>query len=485
MNNKLEKARSYEREYLEGRTLETMEDRPLFHATGTVGWINDPNGFSIYQGKYHLFYQYYPFDTHWGPMYWGHSVSKDLVKWEYLPCALAPDQGYDKDGCFSGSAIELEDGKQLLMYTGVLDGYQQQCIAIGDGIDYEKVSENPVISTAMIPDGNDTHDFRDPKVIRQGDKFYCFAVNRNADNSGQVFVYESSDVINWSFNKTLDKCNNELGVIWECPDYFQLQDKKVLIVSPQEVEGVEGGFYPGFNNFFLIGTGSDFLDFTREAVQQIDFGPDFYAAQTLETPDGRRVLIAWMQNWETKDSGNELHDYFGMMTLVRELTIKEGHIYQNPVRELSNYYGKAISYEKVRVFDEQCIEGISGRAFDMTLEIEPENDCDYQFSVELAKGRGHKTVIAFDSANSSIRLDRTCSGARYSALSTKEFKVELDGGRRLKMRIVLDKYAMELFVNDGRQAAAMKLDTPLKDDQISFNSSEPALVNITKHDFSF
>ncbi|MBR1624089.1 MAG: glycoside hydrolase family 32 protein, partial [Pseudobutyrivibrio sp.] len=199
-----------------------MEDRPLFHATGTVGWINDPNGFSIYQGKYHLFYQYYPFDTHWGPMYWGHSVSKDLVKWEYLPCALAPDQGYDKDGCFSGSAIELEDGKQLLMYTGVLDGYQQQCIAIGDGIDYEKVSENPVISTAMIPDGNDTHDFRDPKVIRHGDKFYCFAVNRNADNSGQVFVYESSDGINWSFNKTLDKCNNELGVIWECPDYFQL-----------------------------------------------------------------------------------------------------------------------------------------------------------------------------------------------------------------------------------------------------------------------
>ena len=111
-------------------------------------------------------------------MHWGHSVSKDLLKWEQKPCALAPDEAYDTDGCFSGSALELEDGKLLLMYTSVVkredsDGeirdYQQQCVAIGDGVDFEKVSSNPVISTDMIPAGNDVHDFRDPKIIKNND----------------------------------------------------------------------------------------------------------------------------------------------------------------------------------------------------------------------------------------------------------------------------------------------------------------------------
>ena len=191
-----------------------------------------------------------------------------------------------------------------------------------------------------------------------------------------------------------------------------------------------------------------------------------------------------MQNWETKDFGNELHDYFGMMTLPRELTINEGHIYQNPIKELEGYYDKTISYDKVWIYEQQCLEGISGRALDMTLEIEPKEDTDYQFSVELAKGDKHKTTIEFDSKNRIVKLDRTWSGAKYSALSTKEFRIDLNNDRRIKLRIVLDKYALELFVNDGRQAAAMKLDTPLRDDQISFASNSPVLMNITKHNFT-
>ena len=94
-------------------------ERPDFHLSTRVGWMNDPNGFSFYNGKYHMFYQYHPYDSHWGPMHWGHAVSDDLLHWEYLPAALAPDEIYDRDGCFSGSAIVLPDGRHLLMYTGV------------------------------------------------------------------------------------------------------------------------------------------------------------------------------------------------------------------------------------------------------------------------------------------------------------------------------------------------------------------------------
>ncbi|MCI8658541.1 MAG: glycoside hydrolase family 32 protein, partial [Oscillospiraceae bacterium] len=145
----LQKARAFEAQY--GPHIPSRE-RPAFHLTPTIGWMNDPNGFSLYKGEYHLFYQYHPYSNEWGPMHWGHVKSRDLIRWERLPAALAPDCGYDAAGCFSGGAVEMPDGRQMLMYTGVqrgrdADGFirdiQTQCIAIGDGVDYNKCELNP------------------------------------------------------------------------------------------------------------------------------------------------------------------------------------------------------------------------------------------------------------------------------------------------------------------------------------------------------
>ncbi len=141
ISERLQHAREFEAEFGGSEA-----ERPAFHVTPTVGWMNDPNGFSVFQGEYHLFYQYHPYSNAWGPMHWGHVKTRDFIKWERLPAALAPDQSYDQDGCYSGSALELPDGKQLLVYTGVCkstaaDGAvqeaQTQCIAIGDGQNYE------------------------------------------------------------------------------------------------------------------------------------------------------------------------------------------------------------------------------------------------------------------------------------------------------------------------------------------------------------
>ena len=144
----LQKARAYEAEH--GAAISPAE-RPAYHMTPYVGWLNDPNGFSYYKGKYHQFYQYNPYDVRWAPMHWGHAVSTDLLHWAYLPCALAPDSPVDNGpGCFSGSATEMDDGKQLLMYTSVIAekqpngemrDIQTQSIAIGDGLDYEKPAD--------------------------------------------------------------------------------------------------------------------------------------------------------------------------------------------------------------------------------------------------------------------------------------------------------------------------------------------------------
>ncbi|MCM1146005.1 MAG: glycoside hydrolase family 32 protein, partial [Lachnoclostridium sp.] len=182
MNQALENARKYEK--IKEKEI-AKEPRPAFHLSSRVGWMNDPNGFSYYNGEYHLFYQYHPYNSHWGPMHWGHAVSKDLLHWKYLPAALAPDADYDRDGCFSGSALTLPDGRHLLLYTGVSketqpDGsmrdVQRQCIAIGDGTDYEKYALNPVIDEKSLPENGSKYDFRDPKIWRKADGSYrCVA----------------------------------------------------------------------------------------------------------------------------------------------------------------------------------------------------------------------------------------------------------------------------------------------------------------------
>ena len=131
---------------------------PVFHAFSPAGWCNDPNGFSFFGGKCHLFFQYHPYSTQWGPMHWGHLCTSDFVRWEILGPALAPDSDFDCEGCFSGTAIEFED-RHILAYTGVSknkkgETLQNQCLAEGDGLCYKKILQTPVISAQ-------TGDFRE------------------------------------------------------------------------------------------------------------------------------------------------------------------------------------------------------------------------------------------------------------------------------------------------------------------------------------
>lgn len=127
---------------------------PERHFVPEIGWINDPNGFVYFKGEYHLFYQFNPYESVWGPMHWGHAKSKDLVNWEHLPVALAPDKDYDKDGCFSGSAI-VKDDTLWLMYTGNIvneDGSVRQVQNMAystDGIHFEKIAQNPVATEEL------------------------------------------------------------------------------------------------------------------------------------------------------------------------------------------------------------------------------------------------------------------------------------------------------------------------------------------------
>mgnify|MGYP002701700958 FL=1 len=496
----------------------TQEERPAFHLSPRVGWMNDPNGFSYYQGMYHMFYQYHPYSSYWGPMHWGHAVSRDLLHWEYLPAALAPDMPYDKDGCFSGSAVTLPDGSQMLLYTGVLhepqpDGSfreaQTQCIAIGDGRDYEKLPGNPVLTENDLPEGGSRYDFRDPKVwTMQDGRYYCVAGNCTADKDGQILLYSSADGLHWQYENILAKNNGRFGRMWECPDFFELDGKWVLLTSPQDMLPRGFEYHNGNGTLCLVGTyDREHHAFVEEADQAIDYGIDFYAPQTVLAPDGRRIMIGWMQNWDTCNMRSQPKKWFGQMSLPRELSIRDGRLYQWPIRELEQLRCNKAEYRGVKVADGIVrLEGVAGRQVDLELEIRPAGleetdrapgaeslaeagsadrqagtDMYRKFAVRFAQDTEHHTAVSFRPHESILKIDRKFSGSRRAIIHQRRSLVSHDRGR-LRLRIILDRFSAEIFVGDGEQVLTATIDTPLGAEGISFYADGEVVLDVVKYD---
>lgn len=486
-NYTLERAREYETIY---QAQIPKSDRPMFHLTPPVGWLNDPNGFSCYQGDYHLFFQYYPYNTNWGPMHWGHGRTKDFLHWEMLPCALAPDMEYDKQGCFSGSAVE-KDGKHILMYTNVTECEtqkgrnqvrQQQSIAIGDGTDYQKLDCNPVITADMLPEGSSHVDFRDPKIWREGDGFRALVASMNEDGSGQLALFSSTDVKNWEFEGIIDTCKNRYGKMWECPDFFSLDGQQVLLVSPQfmRAEGLE--FHNGNNAVYFVGSfDRQKKQFLREEGYSVDYGLDFYAPQTVETPDGRRIMIGWMQSWDNYLTPEE-QKWSGVMSIPRELRVVNGRLVQNPVRELEGCRTHKVTHSVMHTEAESRrlkLEGISGRVFDMTVTADVQKT--QIFSIHLAASEEYDTVLTYDVSRGTLTIDRTNCGLRKDLICVRSMYAEPENGR-LKLRVLMDKYSLEIFVNDGKQAASSLIYTPLEAAEIEFESIGKISFEVEKYD---
>ena len=492
-SEKLKKARAYEQKMA---AAVPEEQRPAFHLSVPTGWMNDPNGFSFYRGDCHLFYQYNPYSVCWDAMHWGHAKTKDFIRWEYLPAALAPDEEYDAAGVFSGSAIEA-DGKHVLLYTGVseresADGKKEirqvQCLAVGDGTDYEKLPENPVIDASLLPEGSSLEDFRDPKLWEEDGIYYAVVGSRAADGSGQIVLFSSGDLRHWKFCTVLDRCENRIGRMWECPDFFPVGDPdrntRALVISPQDVTAKWPEFHNGNNALFLIGSYEKEKHlFCRNRVQSADYGLDYYAPQTTQAPDGRRILIAWMKSWDT-NIFPEGFSWNGMMTVPREVSLREedGRILQNPVRELERYHGTPVCAEQVHIHEPASFEGICGRIADLQVEIEGRGFGTFTISV-AADERWH-TDIVYDEKTEVLRFDRTCSGLRRDVVCTRSMPVPKREGK-IRLRILLDRYSVEIFANDGESVMTSLITTPQEADGIRFSSDGGVQADIRMYPIFF
>lgn len=421
--------------------------KPQAHFSAPIGWINDPNGFVKFGGDYHLFYQYFPYGTEWGPMHWGHAKSKDGLTWEHLPVALAPDQTYDKDGCFSGSAL-VKDGKLWLMYTGHIvqeDGSirQVQNMAYSeDGIHFEKLAQNPVLDEKDLPEGISPSDFRDPKIFEKDGRYYAVVAAKQIDETGCIVLVGSDDLVDWQFESIFLSGQPDLGIMWECPDYFNLNGQDCLLMSPMRVPR-DGYSHHNLNSTFLMkGTVDwDKKTFVLETVEELDYGHDFYAPQTLQDEEGKRVMIAWQHTWGRRNITHELgHKWAMSMTIPRGLELKDGVLYQTSLAQERG----ALDLDKALV-----------EAGVLKVRI----DHNQAFQLQLGSADDH-VLLSYDPEIKTLALNR--KGLKESLLGEE---VEPVWERRVSIReetlervdVIFDVNSLEIFVNGGSRTLSSNL----------------------------
>ncbi|MFS0783980.1 glycoside hydrolase family 32 protein [Bacillus sp. 1P06AnD] len=424
-----------------------------YHIMAPANWINDPNGLVYFNGEYHAFYQHHPYDEHWGPMHWGHAKSKDLVHWEHLPIALAPDQNYDRDGCFSGSAVVKGD-QLFLIYTGHVwvdrekdIAIQTQCIASSqDGITFTKHPNNPVIKE--VPSDSTGH-FRDPKVWEKNGIYHMVLGNRTTDDVGRAILYSSSDLVDWAYDGVLAQADETLGYMWECPDFFRVDGKDVLFFSPQGMKA-EGDSYQNLHQTgYLVGLyNEETKTYEHGPFEELDNGHDYYAVQTLQDDKGRRIAIGWMDMWES-DMPTKEDGWCGAMTLPREVSVSpENKVIMKPVTELKMLRKENHTISKTELNEEEAITAIKGDLLEIELEYSLKDVTANEFGICLRRSEDgtEKTVIGVNMDEANIFIDRTASGKGVTGVRKTMIDLEKE---TCKIHIYLDRSSVELFANGG------------------------------------
>ena len=312
--------------------------RQQLHLEPPEGWLNDPNGLCFFGGYYHVYFQYAPDNADGsGKKCWGHYRSPDMLKWEFTGTVLFPDIPEDRDGVYSGSAIVCGDTLHIFYTGNVKEEGDHDYIRSGRGANVIHVttkdgtnmsSKSVVLKNSDYPEFCSCH-VRDPKVWHENGKYNMVLGARTLDDKGCVLFYTSEDLEKWEYSRC-DSVEN-FGFMWECPDCFQVNGHRYLSVSPQGLEHYETKYQNVFQSgYFHYNNG--LTDFT-----EWDMGFDFYAPQTFETPDGRRIIIGWFGIGDSAYSNLTVPlGYQHCLTVPREVTADEnGVLMQNPARELA------------------------------------------------------------------------------------------------------------------------------------------------------
>lgn len=437
--------------------------RPAIHFTPQANWMNDPNGLVFYKGNYHLFYQYYPGAKVWGPMHWGHAISKDLIHWEHLPIALYPDSlGYIFSGSVvvdEGNTAQLQEGKEktlIAIYTyhdpkGEKAGnttFQTQGMAYSNdgGFTWKKYAQNPVLNNPG------KKDFRDPKVswyAAEKKWIMTLAVGNHVE------LYESPNLKTWTYLSSFGEKEGAHGGVWECPDLIKMKEantgkeKWVLLVSIGN-GGPNGGSATQY--FTGVFNGKKFINEEQpEMVKWVDQGTDNYAGVTyFNSPGKHPIFIGWMSNWQYAQQV-PTHPWRSAMTIPRILQIKpiDGHtrLLSEPVPTL-----RSLSLPII-IAKQGATIPLKDSAYQIQLAVsipaKPEKD-----TLPLANftnAAGDTLALQYIISEASIIIDRTHSGVIdfHPAFAKKIVGKRIQKKADFTIQLIMDRSSLELFTDDG------------------------------------
>ncbi|SEW05988.1 levanase [Chitinophaga sp. YR573] len=436
---------------LYAQDMPTPQWRPVYHFTPVKNWTNDPNGLIYINGVYHLYYQHNPFENKWGHMSWGHATSRDLLHWQHLPVAIPEKEGKDTTTwIFSGSAVlDVTNtsgfGKNAIVAIYTADQPKQkkesQFIAYSNdgGLTYTNYAGNPVIDIQRP-------DFRDPSVIRVGDKWVMTVA---VPDDRKVQFYGSADLKKWELLSEFSK-QGDNRKIWECPSLTPLyvdgdpaKKKWLLMVSSGNQDAATGMQY--FTGDF---DGKTFKNDNPADVQLfVDYGRTFYAAIPYNNlPDNRQTMLGWLMPFETGT-----YPWRGQMSIPRDLMLKTTpsgiRLYQQPAAVLNASLDKLPAAKKVfkknvTVSDELTLKGINSNSYWIDATFTPGTATDFGFIVAGEK-------IGYDVAGKNLYISRSNLG--------------VVSGEKIRIQLLFDKSSLEVFVNGGELVYTTLL-FPGKDD---------------------
>lgn len=422
---------------IEKMTSSSQQDKgfPSYHIAPRFGLLNDPNGLCYFNGEHHLFYQWTPVGPVHGMKYWYHLSTKDFVHFTDHGVGLHPDQDYDSHGVYSGGAL-VENDKALLFFTGNKrdqnwNRIPTQCCA-SMTVDGE-IEKHGV----LIENEHYTEHFRDPKVWKKDDDYLMVVGAQTETECGSMVLYQSKDLKTWQHKGPIKTRFSDLGYMWECPDFFEIDGQAVMLFSPQ---GVTSSNPYDFKNIYsvayIVGEQLNLNSMELENHQDIlqpDYGFDFYAPQTYLDGSGRRILIAWVGLPEI-DTPSVEYQWAGMLSLPRELSLKDGYLVQRPLSELESLRGGEVVFSQSHTLEStSCL---------IQLDIEHQ-----EFQLELSNHKGDKVV--FSATEQEFTLDRSKMSHLYAETFGYVRKApRLDSKQTVEMYI--DNSVIEIFINAGK-----------------------------------
>ena len=428
--------------------VQTSKYLPKFHIYPQTGLMNDPNGLAYFNGKYQIFYQWFPFEASHGMKHWARVSSKDLREWEWENPALIPNKEYEKNGCYSGNAIE-KDGKLYLFYTANYklenDGrIPKQALAFmeKDG-SIKKYEKNPVIDGT--PEGF-TGDIRDPFVFEKNGKYYMLLGGKTLKNEGKLLIYKSENLLEWNYFGTLDTGIENIGYMYECPSYIEVDGQDVLIFSPMGLKPQGDRYHNQFSSIYMIGK----LDienkkFDVEFMDEIDCGFDFYAPQVFSGKDKRPLMIGWFGCGEQiLPTDNEMWRHG--LTMARELHIKNGKLYTNPIKEIDEKYEKENLLEVLN-------HKIKNKYFLIDEVIkEQEEPVVLQFGTE-----DDNLKLVIDFKESKITLDRNGLAQKFDTKYGLTRSCSFEKTDKVHLKIYVDNSFVEICINEGERMMSSRV----------------------------